>query len=108
MQNLPWRGQLPTSQLAVAQLIREPVPRFHLPGHFGTNRRLKGSGVRRIVGAAGDAEDHERIDFTFVPTHQDGAALSTFAFDRRIRRRFQHWRRRGHPFNERGRNDLER
>ena len=51
--------------------------------------------------------DHERVDFTFVPTHQDGTAISAFAFDRRIRR-FQHWRRLGHPFNDkRRRNDLE-
>jgi hypothetical protein len=65
------------------------------------------SGVRRIVRAAGDAVDHERVSFTFVRTHQDDTAISAFAFDRRIAR-FQRWRRRGHPFNERRRNDLER
>jgi hypothetical protein len=43
--------------------------------------------------------DHERVDFTFVSTHQDGTTISAFAFDRRITR-FQHWRRLGHPFNE--------
>jgi hypothetical protein len=47
--------------------------------------------------------DHERVGFTSVHTHQDGTAISAFAFDRRIRR-IQHWR---HPFNERRRNDLE-
>ena len=52
--------------------------------------------------------DYESVGFTFVPTHQDGTASSASAFDGRIRRRFQHWRRRGHPLNERGRNDLER
>ena len=52
--------------------------------------------------------DHERVGFTFVHTHQDGTAISAFAFDRRIRR-FEHWRRRGHRFNDkRRRNDLER
>jgi hypothetical protein len=51
--------------------------------------------------------DHERVDFTFVSTHQDGTTISAFAFDRRIKR-FQHWRRLGHPFNDkRRRNDLE-
>ena len=51
--------------------------------------------------------DYERVGFTFVHTHQDGSAISAFAFNRRIGR-FQHWRRRGYPFNERRRNDLER
>jgi len=79
----------------------------HLPGHWVTNRRLKGSGARRIVRAAGDAKDHERVGLTFVPTHQDDTAISAFAFDRRIKR-FQHWRRLGHRFNDkRRRNDLE-
>ena len=50
--------------------------------------------------------DQERIGFTFFPMHQDGTTISAFAFDRRIGR-FQHWRRRGHPFNERRWNDLE-
>jgi hypothetical protein len=50
--------------------------------------------------------DQERVGFTFLPTHQDGTTISAFAFDRRIRR-FEHWRRRGHPFNEQGRDDLE-
>jgi hypothetical protein len=50
--------------------------------------------------------DQEMVDFIFLPTHQDVTAISAFAFDRRIRR-FQHWRRRGHPSNERRRNDLE-
>jgi hypothetical protein len=51
--------------------------------------------------------DHERVGFTSVRTHQDGTAISTFALDRRVRR-FQHWRRRGHCFNDkRLRNDLE-
>jgi hypothetical protein len=49
--------------------------------------------------------DHERVGFTCVRTHQDGTAISAFAFDRRIRH-FQHWRRRGHR-NERRRNELE-
>ena len=47
--------------------------------------------------------DQERVGFTFLPTYQDGTTISAFAFDRRIR----HWRRRGHPFNEGCRNDLE-
>ena len=51
--------------------------------------------------------DYESVGFTSVPTYQDGTAISAFAFDRRIRS-FQLWRRRGHPFNERRRNDLER
>ena len=51
--------------------------------------------------------DHERVGFTLLPTHQDGTTISAFAFDRRIRH-FEHWRRRGHPFNEGCRNDLER
>ena len=51
--------------------------------------------------------DHERVDFTSVHTHQDGTAISAFAFDRRVKR-FQHWRRLGHSFNDkRRRNDLE-
>jgi hypothetical protein len=50
--------------------------------------------------------EDERVGFTSVATYQDGTAISAFAFDRRIRS-FQHWRRRGHPFNERRRNDLE-
>ena len=44
--------------------------------------------------------DQERVGFTFLPTHQDGTTISAFAFDRRIRH-FEHWRRCGHPFNER-------
>ena len=52
--------------------------------------------------------DHERRGFTFVHTHQDGTALSTFVFDRRIGLHFEHWRRLGHPFiDKRRRNDLE-
>ena len=51
--------------------------------------------------------DHERVGFTSAATYQDGSAISAFAFNRRIGR-FQHWRRRGHPSNERRRNDLER
>jgi hypothetical protein len=50
--------------------------------------------------------DHERVGFTSAATYQDGSAISAFAFNRRIGR-FQHWRRRGHPSNERRRNDLE-
>ena len=65
------------------------------------------SAVCRIVRAAGDAKDHERVGLTFVPTHQDGTAISTIPFDRRIKR-FQHWRRLGNRFNDkRRRNDLE-
>jgi hypothetical protein len=41
--------------------------------------------------------DHERAGFTLVPTHQDGTALSAFAFDRRISRRFQHGSALGTP-----------
>jgi hypothetical protein len=50
--------------------------------------------------------DQERVGSTFLPTQQDGTTISAFAFDRRIRH-FEHWRRRGHPFKERCRNDLE-
>ena len=50
--------------------------------------------------------DQERADFTFLPTHQDGTTISTFAFDHRIRH-FEHWRRRGHPVNEGCRNDFK-
>ena len=50
--------------------------------------------------------DQKRVGFTVLPTHQDGTTISAFAFDRRIRH-FEHWRRRGHPFNEGCRNDLE-
>jgi hypothetical protein len=99
-------GQLPTPQHRSRPLNPRASAPVHLPGHWGTNRRLKGSGGRRIVRAAGDAKDHERVGLTFVPTHQDGTAISAFAFDRRIKR-FQHRRRPGHPFNERRRNDLE-
>ena len=42
----------------------------------------------------------------FLPTDQDGTAVSAFAFDRRIGR-FQRRRRRGHRFNERRWKDLE-
>jgi len=51
--------------------------------------------------------NHQRTGFTPVPMHQHCATVSAFQFDRRIAR-FQRWRRRGHPFNERRRNDLER
>ena len=78
----------------------------HLPRCGVTSVEWGQSALRRIVRAAGDAKDHERVVFTFVPTHQDGTAISAFAFDRRIKR-FQHWRRPGHRFNERRRNDLE-
>ena len=50
--------------------------------------------------------DHERVNSTFVPTHQDGTTVAAFKFDRRIGH-LQRWRRPGHPFNERRRNDLE-
>ena len=51
--------------------------------------------------------DHERAVFIPVHTHQDGTTVSAFAFDRRIGR-FQRRRRRGHRFNKRRWNDLER
>jgi hypothetical protein len=51
--------------------------------------------------------DHERAGFIPVHTHQDGTTVSAFAFDRRIGR-FQRRRRRGHRFNKRRWNDLER
>jgi len=51
--------------------------------------------------------DDEGADFTFVYTHQDGTAISAFAFDRRIKMNFQHWRRPGHLFHERRWNDLK-
>ena len=66
-----------------------------------------GSDVGQIVRAAGDAMDHERAVFIPVHTHQDGTTVSAFAFDRRIGR-FQRRRRRGHRFNKRRWNDLER
>ena len=44
---------------------------------------------------------------SLVHTHQDGTTVSAFAFDRRIGR-FQRRRRRGHRFNKRRWNDLER
>ena len=77
----------------------------HLPRCGVTRVEWGQSGFRQIVRAAGDAKDHERVGLTFVPTHQDGTAISAFAFDRRIKR-FQHWRRPGHPFNERRRTTL--
>jgi hypothetical protein len=77
----------------------------HLPRCGVTSVEWGQSAVRQIVRAAGDAKDHERVGLTFVPTHQDGTAISAFAFDRRIKR-FQHWRRPGHPFNERRRTTL--
>ena len=49
--------------------------------------------------------NHQRTSFTPVPTHQDGATVSAFQFDRRIGH-LQCWRRRGHTFNERRWNDL--
>jgi hypothetical protein len=51
--------------------------------------------------------DDERVSFILVRSHQDGTAISAFALDRRIRRHFQHRRRRGHRFNKRRRNDFE-
>jgi hypothetical protein len=52
--------------------------------------------------------DHERVGFIIpVHTHQDGTTVSAFAFDRRIGH-FQRRRRRGHRFNKRRWNDLER
>ena len=50
--------------------------------------------------------NHQRTGFTPVPTHQDGATVSAFQFDRRIEH-LQCWRRRGHRFNKRRWNDLE-
>ena len=50
--------------------------------------------------------NHQRTSFTPVPTHQDGATVSAFQFDRRIGH-LQCWRRRGHTFNERRWNDLK-
>jgi hypothetical protein len=79
----------------------------HLP-RCGETSVKWGQSTRRIVRAAGDAKDHERVGLTFVPTHQDGTAISAFAFDRRTRRFQQHRRRLGHSFNDkRRRNDLE-
>ena len=67
---------------------------------------MNGSGGRRIVGVAGKAMNHQRTGFTPVPTHQDGATVSAFQFDRRIEY-LQCGRRRGHRFNKRRWNDLE-
>jgi hypothetical protein len=79
----------------------------HLPRCGVTSVEWGQSGFRRIVRAAGDAKDHERVGLTFVPMHQDSTAISAIAFDRRIKR-FQHWRRLGHRVNDkRRRNDLE-
>ena len=50
--------------------------------------------------------DQERVGSAFIPADQDGTTISAFAFDRRLRH-CEHWRRRGHPFNEGCRNDLE-
>ena len=50
--------------------------------------------------------NHQRTGFTPVPTHQDGATVSAFQFDRRIEH-LQCWRRRGRSFNKRRWNDLE-
>ena len=50
--------------------------------------------------------DQERVGVTFVPTQQDGTTISAFPFERRIER-LQRWRRPGHHFNERRRNDRE-
>ena len=50
--------------------------------------------------------NHQRTGFTPVPTHQDGATVSAFQFDRRIEH-LQCWRRRGRRFNKRRWNDLE-
>ena len=94
-----------------AQVLRRgalSAPSGHLPRCGVTSVEWGQSGVRRIVRAAGDAKDHERVDFTFVRTHQDGTAISAFTFDSRIRR-FQHWRCLGQSLNDkRHRNDLER
>jgi hypothetical protein len=89
---------------ATRRLSHEPVPRFTCPD-IGDKQKLKGSGVRQIVRAAGEAKDDERRGFTSVHTHQDGTASSASAFDRRIRRRR---RCGGHRFNKRRWNDLER
>jgi hypothetical protein len=50
--------------------------------------------------------NHQRTSFTPVPTHQEGATVSAFQFDRRVGH-LQCWRRRGHTFNERRWNDFE-
>ena len=52
--------------------------------------------------AAGVAKDHERINFFFGRTHQDGTTVAACKFDGRVGQ-LQHWRCRGHRFNERGR-----
>ena len=51
--------------------------------------------------------NRQRTGFTPVPTHQDGATVSAFQFDRRIKRFQRRWRR-GHRFNKRRWNDIER
>ena len=42
-----------------------------------------GSDVGRIVRAAGAAKDHERINFFFGRTHQDGTTVAACKFDGR-------------------------
>ena len=43
-----------------------------------------GSDVGRIVRAAGVAKDHERINFFFVRTQQDGTTAAAFEFGGRV------------------------
>jgi hypothetical protein len=48
------------------------------------------------------------VNFTFLPTDQDGATVATCKFDRKgLVGHLQRWGRSGHCFNERGRYDLE-
>ena len=81
----------------------EPVPRFTCP-EIGDKQKLnKSSEVGRIVRAASAAKDHERINFFFARTHQDGTTVAACKFDRRIGH-FQRWRE---HFYERRWNDVE-
>ena len=64
---------------------REPVPRFTCPD-IDKQKLNKRSDVGRIVRAAGAAKDHERMNFFFVRTHQDGTAVAACKFDRGIGR----------------------
>ena len=87
-----------TADRPLVPLVTRASASVHLPGY--KQKLNKRSGDRRIVGVAGKAMNYQRTGFTPVPTHQDGATVSAFQFDRRI----EHppcWRRRGHRFNKR-------
>ena len=85
--------------------VRKVRQDLHLSSR-GVTRFEMGSDVGRIVRAAGVAKDHERINFFFGRTHQDGTTVAACKFDGRVGQ-LQHWRCWRHTLNERRWNDPE-